>query len=338
LHRKLRDIVDIFVIAPRPAQPTDHWRETHSLIEMADACDVTGVLIFTGNDMPFEPFVLAQTILERTESLLPLVAVNPIYQHPFSVARMVNSLHALYGRTIHLNLVTGVSVRHLESLGEQLDHEQRYGRLTEFALVVRSLLRPHGVTTFDGQFYQMLGAQLAMRIPETAEPKFLIAGESSASRRCASAVGAVRIAMLGAQSPEGEPPPAGVHFGIVAREDSMAALDAARRIFADDGSGAEMHNISLEFSDSKWKHRLAKESASATTETSNWMVPFRTGRADCPYVVGSHDEIAETLARLTREGRTTFILDIPPFPEDFTNLKIVLNRAARLLEPGGLSL
>lgn len=332
MRQRLRDIVNIFVIAPRPAQMGDHWREISALIEMADASDVTGVLIFTGNDIPIEPFVLAQTILERSTTLSPLVAVNPIYHHPYSVARMVSSFHALYGRQTYLNLVTGASVRHLESLGDRLGHDERYDRLTEFAQVVRSLLRTRGVTTFEGRFYKLLGAQLAQRLPGSAEPTFLIAGESAASRRCAAEIAAIRISMLGGPSPETGPAEAGVHFGLVARSDETAAIDAAQHIFADNGQGAELHEVALQFSDSEWKHRLDRQARSEPSSASRWMIPFRTGRADCPYVVGDHARVAGAIAGLVKEGRTTFILDVPPTAADFENLKVVLDRAAELLE------
>jgi hypothetical protein len=64
------------------------------------------------------------------------------------------------------------------------------------------------------------------------------------------------------------------------------------------------------------------------------MVPFRTGRADCPYVIGDHASVAETIAGLVKEGRTTLILDIPPTALDFENLRIVLDRVAGLIGIG----
>lgn len=333
MQRKLSDLINVFVIAPRPARGTNHLREMSALIEMADTCDVTGILIFTGNDMPVEPFVLAQNIFSRSLKLSPLVAVNPIYYHPYSVARIVSSFYAMYGRLTYLNLVTGASTRHLDSFGDQLTHDERYDRVIEFAHVVRSLLRPRGVSTFDGRFYQLLGTQLVQSLPEAVEPTFFVAGESAASRRCAAEIAATRISMLGA--PVFDAGPSGVHFGLVARSDETAALEAAQHLFTDDEAGIAMHNVALQFSDSEWKKRLDEHARNQPGSTTRWMVPFQTGRADCPYVIGDHDLVGRTIAELVKEGRRTFILDIPPTLSDFENLKIVLERAASLLGISG---
>jgi alkanesulfonate monooxygenase len=337
MRQKLRNVVDIFLIAPRPTHTSDYWRETAALIELADATsDVAGLLIHTGNDMPLEPFTLAQIIFERSKTLVPLVAVNPVYQHPYSVARVISSFYAIYGRPIYLNLVTGVSVRHLQSLGDELSHDERYIRLEEFGKVIQSLLRPSGVTTFDGRFYRLLGAQLAQRLPEGVNIDFLIAGASDASRRSAVNLDAVHISMFGTSPAAEASKRTGLHFGLVARHNQAAALDVARRTFADNGSGADRHAIALQFSDSEWKHQLEAQAQSAVDHTTSWMVPFRSGRADCPYLVGDHSQIAETLAHLIVDGTRTLVLDIIPTAADFEHLNIVLERVSELLERGNL--
>jgi alkanesulfonate monooxygenase len=56
-----------------------------------------GSLIYTENGL-VDPWVVAQVLVESTTSLAPLVAVQPVYMHPYSVAKMVSTLAHLYER------------------------------------------------------------------------------------------------------------------------------------------------------------------------------------------------------------------------------------------------
>jgi alkanesulfonate monooxygenase len=55
------------------------------------------LLIFTDNDS-MDPWAAAQFLLEHTATLVPLVAVQPLYMHPFTAARKVTTLSSMYGR------------------------------------------------------------------------------------------------------------------------------------------------------------------------------------------------------------------------------------------------
>ena len=46
-------------------------------------------------------------MIEATERLRPLIAVQPVYMHPYSVAKMITSLAYLHGRAVDLNIVGG---------------------------------------------------------------------------------------------------------------------------------------------------------------------------------------------------------------------------------------
>ena len=77
---------------------------------------MTGMLIFQGNDVFIEPLITAQFLLAETKRLSPFIALNPIYMHPFTAAKMIASLTLLYGRKIYLNLITGTATSYLESM------------------------------------------------------------------------------------------------------------------------------------------------------------------------------------------------------------------------------
>ena len=86
----------------------------------SDRNGFAGILLFSGNDMFVEPWSMAQHILAHTEQGSPLIAVNPIYMHPFTVAKFVSSFALLYHRKVYLNMITGTATSDLRGLGEQL--------------------------------------------------------------------------------------------------------------------------------------------------------------------------------------------------------------------------
>lgn len=60
--------------------------------------------------MLVEPWSMAQHIVANTKRSSPLIAVNPVYMHPFTAAKFVSSFAQLYGRKVcHLNMITGTA-------------------------------------------------------------------------------------------------------------------------------------------------------------------------------------------------------------------------------------
>src|SRR5258708_15581773 len=66
----------------------------------------TGILVYTDNSQ-VDPWLVSQIIVQDTKHLSPLIAVQPVYMHPYTVAKMVCSLGVLYGRRMFLSLVAG---------------------------------------------------------------------------------------------------------------------------------------------------------------------------------------------------------------------------------------
>src|SRR2546426_11956881 len=82
---------------------------------------------------PLPIFCLASHITTKnTPRLCPLVAVQPIYMHPYAVAKLVASFGHLYGRRIYLNMVAGGFKNDLVALNDTTPHDQRYDRLIEY--------------------------------------------------------------------------------------------------------------------------------------------------------------------------------------------------------------
>ncbi|MGI8548561.1 MAG: LLM class flavin-dependent oxidoreductase, partial [Gemmatimonadaceae bacterium] len=161
--------VDVFTVSPRTLDTDAYWRNIEDVTRWSERYGCTGVLLFTGNDTYVEPWLVAQHVC-ATSTLSPLVAVNPIYMHPFTTAKMIASLSYLYRRRICLNVVAGTALSHQEALDDRLGHDARYERLSEHVQIVLQLLRGQGLTSFEGTHYRVRGARLPIPLPPALYP------------------------------------------------------------------------------------------------------------------------------------------------------------------------
>ncbi|HYI00439.1 LLM class flavin-dependent oxidoreductase [Hyalangium sp.] len=328
--------VELFTVSPRTPDEALYWKNIETVMQLSDRYGYTGLLIFTGNDVLIEPWVVAQRVLAGTKQLSPLVAINPIYMHPFTAAKFVSSFAHLYGRRTYLNLVTGAALSYQQSMDDRLPHDERYDRLREYAEVLKRLLAEPSVT-YEGKYYRVSNLQLLPRTPEALQPGLLLAGQSEAALRTAGALGAVSMQMLPATLEQGlRAGVRGVHFGIITRPHEAEAWEAARALFPEDPLGQSVLEISMRNTDAEWKWRMKMVAeGSAVARQGFWLEPFRNFKADCPYFVGSHAQVAALINSLVQRGLDTLILDVPPHEEEFHHIDLALKEAATLVPPGG---
>ena len=90
------------------AQPERCIRELQEFARASEDAGHEGILVFTDNSQ-LDPWLVSQIIVESTERLCPLVAIQPAYMHPYSVAKMITSFAHLYSRRLHPNWWPGDS-------------------------------------------------------------------------------------------------------------------------------------------------------------------------------------------------------------------------------------
>src|SRR5690606_27539223 len=112
---------------------------------------------------------------------------QPVYMHPYTVAKMVSSLAYLYERPVDLNMLAGGFKNDLVALGDHTPHDERYERTTEYALIVKRLLAGEAVTV-DGRYYDVKNLRLTPPLPDELMPRFLISGSSPAGLAAARAI------------------------------------------------------------------------------------------------------------------------------------------------------
>ncbi|MGE5323515.1 MAG: LLM class flavin-dependent oxidoreductase [Actinomycetota bacterium] len=310
--------IRVFTISPRTAGLDSYRCHLEQTIRLSEEYACTGILIYTGNDTYLEPWCVAQMMMERTSSLSPLVAVNPVYLHPFTAARLSASFAYLYRRPVFLNMVTGAAISQLEALGDSCSHDDRYERMREYLLIMKGLVGSSRPFSFEGRFYRVKNLQLPVDVSPELQPCFVLAGQSSAARRICNMSGAVGMHMLHSGLEHAIAESRGIHFGIVTRPTSNDAWKAARALFPPDEDGREIVDLSMGNTDSVWKFRMRFEAEQPDiSESGYWLEPFRNARADCPYFVHCYERTASLIAGLIRGGVDMFILDIPASDEEY---------------------
>ncbi|MEY9860743.1 alkanesulfonate monooxygenase [Catenulispora sp. GAS73] len=280
-------------------------------------CD--GMLVFADN-VSYDPWVVAGRILGKSDRLIPLIAANPVYQHPVTVAKSVNSVAAVHNRRIDLNLVAGGFSRHLTQMGCTLDHSERYDRLAEFGSIIAELTTSERPAKYSGTYYKLNAICSSPPPPIGMTPRLYVSGASEDCIRVQRLLDVTRLCYPRQPDQYEHESPfvnGGIRLGIVARDDSRAAWRIARERFPVDRVGEEFHDLAAETVESHWHRRLSQDALRTSKPEGNyWMYPFRAYKTFCPYIVGSHTEVVDLLLRYMRLGASTFILDEPPSMED----------------------
>jgi len=292
-----------------------------------------GMLVYTDNGI-VDPWLVAQLAIEATERLRPLVAVQPVYMHPYSVAKLVASLGHLHGRSVYLNMVAGGFRNDLLALGDETEHDDRYERAVEYALVVKRLLAG-GRISYEGRYYTLRNVLLAPPLASELMPGVFVSGSSAAGIRAAQALGATAVKYPRPPDEEadarGNGIPMGIRVGVVAREDEEAAWSIAHERFPEDRHGQVAHGLAMKVSDSQWHRQLSQLGETPVSQTNPyWLRPFENYKTFCPYLVGSYEGVGAELARYLRLGFRTFILDIPASEEELGHTAVAFERAAQV--------
>jgi alkanesulfonate monooxygenase len=331
--------VEIFstCLPSRNEDPGTYLERVTQVALWSETAGYRGILVYTDNGL-VDPWLVAQIILQSTERLCPLVALQPVYMHPYSAAKMVASLAFLHGRRIYLNIVAGGFKNDLVALGDETAHDDRYKRAVEYTLIVKRLLSDMQPVTFQGQYYRVKNLVLNPPVPRELAPGILISGSSEAGARAAEMISATRVKY---PQPPGEEAlhavngsgPAGIRVGIITRPLAAEAWDVAYTRFPEDRKGQITHNLAMGVSDSKWHEQLSRLGDHPVSDANPyWLVPFENYKTFCPYLVGSYDRVGSELAHYISLGFSTFILDVPVSQEDLDHTAMAFEYASCLTQ------
>jgi alkanesulfonate monooxygenase len=331
------DVFEVFSTCPPSSggDPREYARKTADVARWSEEAGCRGILVYSDNSL-VDPWLVSQIVLENTRALCPLVAVQPVYMHPYTVAKMVTTLAALHGRRIYLNMVAGGFKNDLAALCDPTPHDRRYHRLVEYTTIIRRLLEGGAPVSFEGEFYRVETMRLSPPLPPDMFPGIFISGSSEAGLAAARAIGATAIKYPRPlaecrDQPTEEDLPSGIRVGIISRADEGEAWAIARRRFPEDRRGQLAHQLAMKVSDSVW-HRQLSEMGEGNGDGPYWLVPFQNYKTMCPYLVGSYDRVARELSAYASLGYRTFILDVPQDPDDLRHIGATFQRALEVPE------
>src|SRR5712692_1955730 len=243
------------------AQPETCFRQLEEMARCSEDAGCEGILVFTDNAQ-LDPWLVSQIIIEATDRLCPLVAIQPVYMHPYSVAKMITSLAFLYGRRLYLNMVAGGFKNDLAALNDLAPHDERYARLLEYTTVIRRLLRTADPVSFEGRYYKVTNLKLTPPLPSDLQPGVLVSGSSEPGMQAARQLGATAVEYPKPPADYAAAPPAngatsGIRIGIIARSEDAAAWSVARARFPEDRKGQLTHQLAMKVSDSSWHRQLS---------------------------------------------------------------------------------
>lgn len=322
--------IDVYTTAPQSKESTAerYFAEVSEAARWSDGC--AGMLIYSDNSI-IDAWLVAQTVLLASKTLRPLVAVQPIYMHPYAAAKMVASLAYLHHRAIALNMIAGGFSNDYPALGDTTPHDDRYARLLEYTQIIQRLLGGD-IVTFEGTYYHVHNLRLAPTLPDELLPRILMSGSSPAGRNAAMSVNAIGVEYPkppGEVSNEDVPSgyTRGIRIGIISRQTDAEARRIAAERFPPNRRGKLLRDFATKVSDSQWHHQLSetKDAGAYTLE------PWNYGYCSCPYLIGDHASVAEAIAGYLRLGFQTFILDIPRTEDDVICAGIAFEKALALV-------
>lgn len=322
--------VDLYTTCPSAYQGVDphtYIDTVRRVSRWSDEAGCRGMLVYTENNL-LDAWLVSQIVIDSTSRLSPLVAVQPVYTHPYTLAKRVSSLGYLYGRRICLNMVAGGFKNDLAALGDSTPHDRRYDRLVEYTTVVMRLLAGGPPLTFAGEFYQIEKCSLKPALPSELLPIITISGSSPAGMAAARQLNAIAVRypeppeQCGAESKIVES--CGIRVGIIARDDEEEAWQIAFNRFPPDRAGQITHKLAMSTSDSFWHNRLSKlgvMEGQPGYRSAYWLVPFENYKTFAPFLVGSYSQVAEQLARYMAVGYSTFITEVPETESDLVHIR-----------------
>jgi len=281
---------------------------------------IDSVLIDFGVSKP-DPLLLSSALGAACEHVTFLVACRPGLTCPTLFTQQVNTLSAMIGGRVALNIVAGSSPAELRAYGDHLDHEERYARMDEFLSVCQALWQGDGPFTFQGRYYQVENAELATPFvsERRSRPELFISGTSQHARDIAVKHGGVWLRF--GDTPERlrsaiQPTRAlgvgvGLRLSVLTRPTRDEAIRAAQALVCDFAVGDaawERERAFVRNSDSVGIKAAYAVSDSDWLDETLWSGAVRFFGATSLALVGSPEQVATALVRFHRAGVSHFVL------------------------------
>ncbi|ONI81224.1 hypothetical protein ALI144C_22090 [Actinosynnema sp. ALI-1.44] len=284
--------------------------------EQAETCGIESVLMAFGFTRP-DPIVYSAVLGTRTERIKFLVAVRSGISSPTYFTQQVNTLAAVTGGRVCLNIVAGRAPDELRYYGDFLTHDERYQRTDEFWTICHALWRRDGPVTFEGRHYRVEDARLCGSF-DGGRPEIYLGGSSEQAVELAIRHADCLLTLPDApvrlrrriQPVLDSGTEVGLLVTLICRPTHTEAVEAAHAVVASAGEQARgVHGRLRGRSDSVGY----KSTYALAARGSEWVTPYLwTGAV--PYLgppgislVGSPDGIVEAICQYRSVGVTRFL-------------------------------
>src|SRR5262249_31731787 len=217
----------------------------------AEQAGIESVLISFSRYEP-DPLLVSCALGRATRKLKFIAAFRSGLTLPTTFVQQVNTLSALIGGRVALNVVAGSSSLEQRGDGDFLPHDERYARAEEVLTICRSFWLGRGEAAFEGKYYRVEGGKLhtPFLAPDRTAPEIYVSGHSEQSQQLACAVGTCWLRV--ADTPEKLAPAVArirahgigvcLRMGLVCRRTREEAVNAARALLPDDEAGGQRGN------------------------------------------------------------------------------------------------
>jgi alkanesulfonate monooxygenase len=300
--------------SPAALPDMDGW------VRFARCAEESGVESVLLSFSRYEPDTLhvACAVGRETERLKFIVAYRTGMMQPAAFVQQVNTLSALIGGRVALNVVAGSSAEEQRGYGDFLSHDERYARAAEFLAVCRAFWRGGGEVNFEGDYFCVEGGKL--HTPFVGEgrraPEVYVSGHSEQAERLALTRGSCWLRLV--DTPEKLAPAVArfrergveicLRLCVVCRPTRDEALAAAAALLPDDDTGEQERRILARSDSQTLKQALKAADEVGWLNRHLWagLVPFYGSSAMT--LVGSPEELAACLLEYGRIGVTQFII------------------------------
>ena len=272
--------------------------------------------LITVGDKRIDPWVISQMAMERNPTFSPMVAVNPLIQHPFHIIKKISSLQMLYNQEVALNLIPGSFPQERAALGDTLDAKSHFLRLKEFSLVLFDFFKKKSTGDYKGNYYNVSDAKIYPELSNLSVSTFFSGVAHDDSLPGYYVKGIRPLNEMKEASSSGQ----GLLFGLCVRQTNEEALDALKKIFPIDRRGQMLFDIGIEGHETGWSVWMKDYLKNNSLEKNDFnLIPMRNFWSSAPFLVGSYTEVAAIIKRYIELGYEFFIVDF--HPDDFSHVE-----------------
>jgi alkanesulfonate monooxygenase len=289
-------------------------------VRFAHAAEEAGIESVLLSFSRYEPDTLlaACAVGRATRKLKFIAAYRTGLMQPTTFVHQINTLSALIGGRIALNIVAGSSPAEQRGYGDFLDHDERYARAEEFLSICHAFWQNNGDVNFNGRYCRVSGGNLHTRFlaPDRNAPEIYVSGHSEQAQQLALTRGSCWVRLI--DTPEKLSPSVArfrergvevcLRLCVVCRPTRQEALAAVGELLPAEDIGSRERGIVSNSDSQTLRQALAAADDVGWLNDYLWagLVPYY-GPSSLT-LVGTPAEIAKTFLEYEKIGVTQFII------------------------------